>query len=219
MTDSKKILTILSKINFRLQENKDFLTGLDSAIGDGDHGINMSRGFLAVMEKLPQMEDKDIATILKNVGMTLVSTVGGASGPLYGTAFMRAGAAAAGKTALQGADFLALLDAAVEGIRQRGKAQKGEKTMLDALVPALEAFEAEHASGASPRRALERAVDAAREGVEHTKTIIATKGRASYLGERSLGHQDPGATSALLMLEALLESRVCAGSIFGNFSQ
>lgn len=206
MTDSKKILTILSKINFRLQENKDFLTGLDSAIGDGDHGINMSRGFLAVMEKLPQMEDKDIATILKNVGMTLVSTVGGASGPLYGTAFMRAGAAAAGKTALRGADFLALLDAAVEGIRQRGKAQKGEKTMLDALVPALEAFEAEHASGASPRRALERAVDAAREGVEHTKTIIATKGRASYLGERSLGHQDPGATSALLMLEALLES-------------
>ncbi len=206
MTDSKKILTILSKINFRLQENKDFLTGLDSAIGDGDHGINMSRGFLAVMEKLPQMEDKDIATILKNVGMTLVSTVGGASGPLYGTAFMRAGAAAAGKTALRGADFLALLDAAVEGIRQRGKAEKGEKTMLDALVPALEAFEAEHASGASPRRALERAVDAAREGVEHTKTIIATKGRASYLGERSLGHQDPGATSALLMLEALLES-------------
>lgn len=206
MTHSKKILTILSKINFRLQENKDFLTGLDSAIGDGDHGINMSRGFLAVMEKLPQMEDKDIATILKNVGMTLVSTVGGASGPLYGTAFMRAGAAAAGKTALRGADFLALLDAAVEGIRQRGKAQKGEKTMLDALVPALEAFEAEHASGASPRRALERAVDAAREGVEHTKTIIATKGRASYLGERSLGHQDPGATSALLMLEALLES-------------
>lgn len=206
MTDSKKILTILSKINFRLQENKDFLTGLDSAIGDGDHGINMSRGFLAVMEKLPQMEDKDIATILKNVGMTLVSTVGGASGPLYGTAFMRAGAAAAGKTALRGADFLALLDAAVEGIRQRGKAEKGEKTMLDALIPALEAFEAEHASGASPRRALERAVDAAREGVEHTKTIIATKGRASYLGERSLGHQDPGATSALLMLEALLES-------------
>ncbi|MDO4786956.1 MAG: dihydroxyacetone kinase subunit DhaL [Fretibacterium sp.] len=206
MTDSKKILTILSKINFRLQENKDFLTGLDSAIGDGDHGINMSRGFLAVMEKLPQMEDKDIATILKNVGMALVSTVGGASGPLYGTAFMRAGAAAAGKTALRGADFLALLDAAVEGIRQRGKAQKGEKTMLDALVPALEAFEAEHASGASPRRALERAVDAAREGVEHTKTIVATKGRASYLGERSLGHQDPGATSALLMLEALLES-------------
>ena len=206
MTDSKKILTILSKINFRLQENKDFLTGLDSAIGDGDHGINMSRGFLAVMEKLPQMEDKDIATILKNVGMTLVSTVGGASGPLYGTAFMRAGAAAAGKTVLRGADFLALLDAAVEGIRQRGKAEKGEKTMLDALIPALEAFEAEHASGASPRRALERAVDAAREGVEHTKTIIATKGRASYLGERSLGHQDPGATSALLMLEALLES-------------
>lgn len=206
MTDSKKILTILSKINFRLQENKDFLTDLDSAIGDGDHGINMSRGFLAVMEKLPQMEDKDIATILKNVGMTLVSTVGGASGPLYGTAFMRAGAAAAGKTALQGVDFLALLDAAVEGIRQRGKAQKGEKTMLDALIPALEAFEAEHASGASPRSALERAVDAAREGVEHTKTIVATKGRASYLGERSLGHQDPGATSALLMLEALLES-------------
>lgn len=202
MTDGKGIVRLLKKINEKLQENKDFLTSLDSAIGDGDHGINLSRGFRSVMEKLPQMEDKDIAAILKTTGMTLVSTVGGASGPLYGTAFMKAGAAASGKDVLEDSDFIALLGAAIEGIQQRGKAQKGEKTMLDALIPALEAFKAEQASG----RAWEKALDAARDGVEYTKTIVATKGRASYLGERSLGHQDPGATSAMLMLEALFES-------------
>ena len=202
MTDGKGIVRLLKKINEKLQENKDFLTSLDSAIGDGDHGINLSRGFRSVMEKLPQMEDKDIAAILKTTGMTLVSTVGGASGPLYGTAFMKAGTAASGKDVLEDSDFIALLGAAIEGIQQRGKAQKGEKTMLDALIPALEAFKAEQASG----RAWEKALDAARDGVEYTKTIVATKGRASYLGERSLGHQDPGATSAMLMLEALFES-------------
>lgn len=206
MTDGKGIVRLLTKINEKLQENKDFLTSLDSAIGDGDHGINLSRGFRSVVEKLPQMEDKDIATILKTTGMTLVSTVGGASGPLYGTAFMKAGAAASGKDVLEDMDFIALLGAAIEGIQQRGKAQKGEKTMLDALIPALEAFKAEQASGGAPGRAWEKALDAARDGVEYTKTIVATKGRASYLGERSLGHQDPGATSAMLMLEALFES-------------
>ena len=206
MTDGKGIVRLLTKINEKLQENKDFLTSLDSAIGDGDHGINLSRGFRSVVEKLPQMEDKDIAAILKTAGMTLVSTVGGASGPLYGTAFMKAGAAASGKDVLEDSDFIALLSAAIEGIQQRGKAQKGEKTMLDALIPALDAFKAEQASGGAPERAWEKALDAARDGVEYTKTIVATKGRASYLGERSLGHQDPGATSSMLMLEALFES-------------
>ena len=125
MTDGKGIVRLLTKINEKLQENKDFLTSLDSAIGDGDHGINLSRGFRSVVEKLPQMEDKDIATILKTTGMTLVSTVGGASGPLYGTAFMKAGAAASGKDVLEDTDFIALLGAAIEGIQQRGEVEIG----------------------------------------------------------------------------------------------
>ena len=196
------IYKCISLIAERITENKDFLTELDREIGDSDHGINMSRGFSAVMEKLSP-EDSDIGATLKKLGMTLLSKVGGASGPLYGTAYMEAGKITAGKTELTPSDMKSVLEAAIAGIQKRGKAVKGEKTMLDALIPASETFSAKIAEGADMVTALDSACESAREGVEYTKTIIATKGRASYLGERSIGHQDPGATSALITLEAI----------------
>ena len=187
-----------------MSENKQFLTDLDQAIGDGDHGINMARGFEAVREKLRTAPPADIGAMLKLVGMTLISTVGGAAGPLYGTAFMRAAAACQGKTSLDGETASQMLAAAIAGIKERGKAVRGEKTMLDALEPAYDAFLQGLGENKPLLDCLELAQKAAAAGVEYTKTIIATKGRASYLGERSLGHQDPGATSSQLMLAALL---------------
>ena len=197
-----KIYECLSKIGENIIENKDFLTELDREIGDSDHGINMARGFHAVLEKTDH-ESSDIGAVLKKAGMTLLSTVGGASGPLYGTAYMEAGKVLAGKTELTAEDMAKVFAAAIAGIQKRGKAVRGEKTMLDALIPASEAYTAKLTDGADMVSALSAACEAAREGVEYTKTIIATKGRASYLGERSIGHQDPGATSASLMLESL----------------
>ena len=182
--------------------NRDFLTDLDREIGDADHGVNMARGFQAVLEKVPQ-DVPDIGAVLKKTGMTLLSTVGGASGPLYGTAYMEAGKVSMGKETLTPEDLRDMLDAAVKGVEKRGKAVQGEKTMLDALIPALEAYTAKLEAGASLLEMLDAACAAARDGVEYTKTIRATKGRASYLGDRSIGHQDPGATSALLTLEAI----------------
>ena len=149
----------------------------------------------------PMMEGKDIGTMLKTAGMALVSTVGGASGPLYGTAFMQAGKALAGKTELDAQDLLTILDAFVAGVQLRGKSVAGEKTMLDAMIPARDAVKAALDAGKSAKDALVDGVAAAEQGVAYTKTIIATKGRASYLGERSLGHQDPGATSFTTMLK------------------
>lgn len=203
MTDSSKVIEILKQIGEQIQMEKDFLTELDNVIGDGDHGINMARGFKEVEKKLADLSGKDIGSILKTVGMSLVSTVGGASGPLYGTAFMRAGVAVGAKTEIDGNDFIAALEAAIGGIEMRGKAHEGEKTMLDALIPALNAIKKSYAENNDFKAALTRGVEAAEKGVEYTKTIIATKGRASYLGERSLGHQDPGATSACLMLKVI----------------
>ena len=203
MTDSKKVLVILKQIGEQIQIEKDFLTELDNVIGDGDHGINMARGFKEVEKKLADLSGKDIGSILKAVGMTLVSTVGGASGPLYGTAFMKAGAAVGEKNEMDGNDFIAALEAAIGGIEMRGKAHEGEKTMLDALIPALNAIKKSYEENNDFKAALTSGVDAAEKGVEYTKTIIATKGRASYLGERSLGHQDPGATSSCLMLKVI----------------
>ena len=194
----------LSKISERITENKDFLTELDREIGDSDHGINMARGFAAVMEKITP-EDSDVGAALKKAGMTLLSKVGGASGPLYGTAYMEAGKVTAGKTELEAEDFKNIFEAAIAGIQKRGKAVKGEKTMLDALIPASETYAKKISEGSDIVSALEAACASAREGVEFTKTIAATKGRASYLGERSIGHQDPGATSATLTLEAILD--------------
>ena len=198
------IYKCLSKISEKITANKDFLTELDREIGDSDHGINMARGFSAVMEKLSP-EENDIGAVLKKTGMTLLSKVGGASGPLYGTAYMEAGKVLTGKTELSPEDFNLIFNAAVAGIQKRGKAVKGEKTMLDAIIPASETYAKKISEGSNIVEALEAACKSAYEGVEFTKTIIATKGRASYLGERSIGHQDPGATSAALTLEAVLE--------------
>ena len=203
--DNKKILEIIAAIAKKIESQKDFLTELDNEIGDGDHGINLARGFKSVEEKLPTFADKDIGAILKGVGMQLVSTVGGASGPLYGTAFMKAGNVCKGKMELTDAEFVAALDAAISGIKMRGKATEGEKTMLDALCPAYKALKDGIDGGKDLIAALADGVDAAAKGVEYTKTIIATKGRASYLKERSLGHQDPGATSSLFMLQCALD--------------
>jgi len=188
-----------------LHENRAYLTELDSAIGDADHGINMDRGFTAVRAKFPTMATMDIATQLKTVGTTLVSTVGGASGPLYGTAFLRAGVAVAGKQQLGPADMVALLEAFLGGIVARGKAQPGEKTMVDALTPALAAAKQALNEGLPLKELSSRATQAAEEGMKATIPLLATKGRASYLGERSIGHQDPGATSSWLILRSLTE--------------
>jgi dihydroxyacetone kinase-like protein len=188
-----------------LEENKEYLTQLDAAIGDADHGINMDRGFKKVMSQLPSVVDKDIGSILKTAGMALISSVGGAGGPLYGTLFMRAGMAVDGKYELTAEDLAALLQAAVDGVVQRGKAELGDKTMVDALAPAAEAFKQAIAAGSDVVEALQRAVAAAEQGMKDTIPMLAKKGRASYLGERSIGHQDPGATSSYLILKTLLD--------------
>lgn len=203
--DTKQMAAIIEGMAKKIEAEKDYLTHLDNEIGDGDHGINLARGFEAVEKKLPSLAGGDIGALLKGVGMQLVSTVGGASGPLYGTAFMKAGMACKGLTELDGPAFVKAMEAAVDGIKMRGKATEGEKTMLDALCPALKVMQDEVAAGKSLKEALQDAAAAAEKGVEYTKTIIATKGRASYLGERSLGHQDPGATSSLYLLQVLAE--------------
>jgi phosphoenolpyruvate---glycerone phosphotransferase subunit DhaL len=189
-----------------LHDNRDFLTQLDSPIGDADHGINMDRGFKAVLEKLPVVASTDIGSILKTVGTTLVSTVGGASGPLYGTAYLRMGMSTAGKNELYEADVIAMWEAALEGIKARGKAQPGEKTMVDALTPALAAMKASGAQDLGLSALLRSAAEGAEQGMKATIPMLATKGRASYLGERSIGHQDPGATSSWLMLKTLADT-------------
>ncbi len=183
--------------------NKEFLTQLDGVIGDGDHGINMARGFEAAVKKLGEHPEIEFPAGLKEVGMTLISTVGGASGPLYGTAFLRAAGVAQLQPAFTPELAADMLSAAIGGIKQRGKAVRGEKTMIDALEPAYETLTEGLRAQKDFLQCLQMACTAAEEGVEYTKTIIARKGRASYLGERSLGHQDPGATSALMILKAL----------------
>ena len=203
--DTKQMAAIVEGMAKKIEAEKEYLTELDNEIGDGDHGINLARGFEAVEKKLPSLAGGDIGALLKGVGMQLVSTVGGASGPLYGTAFMKAGMACKGLTELDGPAFVKAMEAAVDGIKMRGKATEGEKTMLDALCPALKVLQDDVTAGKSLKEALQDAAQAAEKGVEYTKTIIATKGRASYLGERSLGHQDPGATSSLYLLQVLAE--------------
>lgn len=199
---STRVYDCLKLIGEKIIENKDFLTDLDREIGDADHGVNMARGFQAVIEKVSP-DEGDIGAALKKTGMTLLSTVGGASGPLYGTAYMEAGKVLAGKTEITAEDFKLAFEAAIAGIQKRGKAEKGEKTMLDSLIPAHDAYADAIASGKSIKEALDAACSKAEDGIEFTKTIAATKGRASYLGDRSIGHQDPGATSATLTLEVI----------------
>jgi len=183
-------------------ENSAYLTQLDAAIGDADHGANMDRGFKAVMNKLPEISDKDIGTIFKTVGMTLISTVGGAGGPLYGTFFLQAGMKTAGKMEMTLADWAEALEAALNGVIMRGKAELGDKTMVDALTPAVAALKQSITDNQPIYKALKLSADAAQKGMEGTIPLVARKGRASYLGERSAGHQDPGSTSSFLILQA-----------------
>ncbi len=199
-----QIVRWLERTAVVMNENKEYLTQLDAAIGDADHGINMTRGFNKVMEKLPGVADSDIGNILKTTGMTLISSVGGASGPLYGTFFMRSGMAVSAKQELGADDLFQLLDAGVNGVLQRGRAELEDKTMYDTWAPALATLRQQLDNGHGLQAALRAAVAAAESGMKATIPLQAKKGRASYLGERSKGHQDPGATSSYLMLQALL---------------
>ena len=184
-----------------VSEQRDYLVDLDRAIGDGDHGENMDRGFKAAVEALGQAEPASVAEVLKTVAKTLMSTVGGAAGPLYGTAFLRA-SKAAGDGELDAAGVAAIIEGALGGIQARGKATTGEKTMVDAWTPALDAARAAAESGADAVATLQAAATAAEAGAAATEPLRATKGRASYLGERSTGHLDPGAVSTSLILRA-----------------
>ena len=208
MVSGEDIKGILRRISMIIETNKLYLSELDAAIGDGDHGLNMSKGFKAVIKKTEELPDDDLGNILKSSGMALVSNVGGASGPLYGTAFMKAGMILLNKSTMNINDFIEMLQAALDGIKMRGKATEGEKTMIDALSPAIEAGKKAIDEEKNAREILILIRDAAKEGMEYTKNIIATKGRASYLGERSLGHQDAGATSMYLILNTITEELV-----------
>ena len=183
-------------------DHREELVRLDTAIGDGDHGTNQDRGMRKVLEKLEGASGTDIGATLKTVGMTLVSSVGGAAGPLYGTLFLQMGTATAGKEDLSLEDWTAALEAGVKGVQARGKAEPGDKTMIDALLPAVEALRA----GGDEADALRASADAAEEGMKATIPMEARKGRASYLGPRSVDHQDPGATSSHLLLRAAAEA-------------
>jgi dihydroxyacetone kinase-like protein len=195
----------------QIEQNKDYLTELDAAIGDADHGINMDRGFKKVMSQLPSVADKDIGSILKSVSMTLISSVGGASGPLYGTFFLRASTVAVDKQELTDEEIVSLLQAGLDGLLQRGKAQLGDKTMVDVLSPSVDALAQAVGEGKDTLAAMQQAVVTAEQAMKDTIPMLARKGRASYLGERSVGHQDPGATSAYLMLKCLSASLEKAG--------
>ncbi|CAG9000777.1 MAG: PEP-dependent dihydroxyacetone kinase, ADP-binding subunit DhaL [Candidatus Celerinatantimonas neptuna] len=205
MTVTKEqIVAWLDKSASVFEQNQDFLTELDREIGDADHGLNMNRGFRKVMEKLPSISNKDIGTILKTTGMTLLSSIGGASGPLYGTFFIRAASSVMAKEELSLNEVTAMFTDALKGVQQRGKAEIGDKTMVDtqdALVKALQ-----QSQDLSLSEGLAKALAAAEQGMKSTIAMTAKKGRASYLGERSSGHQDPGATSSFLLFKAFCES-------------
>jgi dihydroxyacetone kinase-like protein len=197
-------LAWLDRQNSIFIEKKEYLTDLDAAIGDADHGINMNRGFAKVMEKLPAVADKDLGVILKTVGMTLMSSVGGASGPLYGTFWMKGAMALDGKEAMDTADFKKFLEAAVAGIVLRGRPEPGDKTMYDLWAPVLAHVLAQDDATPLPQ-VVATALPVAEAALAATIPLQARKGRASYLGERSIGHPDPGATSSLYMVQTLGE--------------
>ncbi len=199
------VTRFLQLVAERVKEQRDYLTRLDAAIGDADHGVNLDRGFSSVMSKLASATDRSISGLLKLTGMTLISTVGGASGPLYGTAFLRASTVIGDRTTIGADELIAALTAALEGIQTRGKATRGEKTMIDAIAPAIDALKEHYAASGDLLAAMRAAVAACEQGMIATEPMMATKGRASYLGERSIGHRDPGASSAFLMAQAMLD--------------
>ena len=192
-------------------ENAQFLTDLDAAIGDADHGINMDRGMTAVLAALDEATPADMSALCKEVGMTLVKSVGGASGPLYGTFFLRMAGALGADENVDAADFAKALRAGVEGVVQRGRAEAGDKTMFDALAPGLDALDSALASGGDLAVALADATVAAEKGRDATESMVARKGRASYLGQRSVGHVDPGATSAAMLIAAAASAFATGG--------
>lgn len=198
---AEQVVQWLGRAAAAMEQNKERLTALDSAIGDGDHGANMARGFHAVEGKLPGLAGKDIGTLFKTVAMTLISTVGGPAA-LYGSFFLQAAGPAKDKAALTQAELAASFEAGLKGITNLGKAVLQDKTMVDALQPAIEALKAP----APLAQAVKAAVEAAQKGAEATIPLVARKGRASYLGERSAGHADPGASSSVLLLQALAET-------------
>jgi dihydroxyacetone kinase-like protein len=201
-----EVMRWLQTFSSVIAENKGYLTTLDSAIGDADHGTNMDRGMRAAMKKLDGAPAGDIGATLKTVGMALVSSVGGAGGPLYGTLFLQMGTALAGKSEMEAEDWRGALEAAVKGVQARGKAELEDKTMIDALAPARDAFADAVNDGTEFADALRRSADAAESGMKATVPLVARKGRASYLGERSAGHQDPGATSSYLLLKTAADT-------------
>lgn len=205
MISKEDVFSWIDALQKIYNENKKYLTELDSAIGDADHGINMDRGFTTVKAELEKTPLQDVAATLKTTAMTLIRTVGGASGPLYGTFFLRASSTCTGKTELLASDLVVLFEAGLKGIVQRGKAQLGDKTMVDALMPAVTAMKQSLQDGADLSRILQQGVTAAEQGMKDTIPLQARKGRASYLGERSIGHQDPGATSSYLLLKTALD--------------
>jgi len=192
---------VIKEMAAAMEENRRYLTKLDSEIGDGDHGNNMNRGFQAALERLQDADLSIPADVLKAVSMALISKVGGAAGPLYGTAFLRASTALADKEEVSSEDAAEALEAALGGIKQRGKAEAGDKTIIDALEPAVEAAK-EAAGEGSVAGVFRSAAEAAKEGAESTVPLTARRGRASYLGARASGHQDPGATSTYMLLDA-----------------
>jgi phosphoenolpyruvate---glycerone phosphotransferase subunit DhaL len=195
------VLAWLEALQHVYAENKQLLTDLDAAIGDADHGINMDRGFTAVKTELCANVPGNLQSILQTAATVLIRMVGGAAGPLYGTFFLRASAAVSGETELEAADVVAMFEAGIEGVQQRGKAIADDKTMVDALLPALAAMRKNLEAGASLAKILDEGAAAAEAGMRATTAMQARKGRASYLGERSIGHQDPGATSSFLLLK------------------
>jgi phosphoenolpyruvate---glycerone phosphotransferase subunit DhaL len=200
MIEAATVRAWLEAFQEEVAANRDFLTQLDAAIGDADHGANLDRGLTAVVAALDALDDATPGVLLKTTGMTLVSTVGGASGPLYGTLFLRMSGSAGDDDSLDDLQFATALRAGLDGVVARGKAQAGDKTMYDALAPACDALDEALAEGAALGDALARAADAAQGGRDATIPMLARKGRASYLGERSVGHQDPGATSTALLI-------------------
>jgi phosphoenolpyruvate---glycerone phosphotransferase subunit DhaL len=203
---SDQIFTWIERFAVHIAEQKDYLTQLDAAIGDADHGANMHRGLQAVLAKKAELQNSDIGAMLKGVAMTLISTVGGASGALYGTFFLQASTLAGGRTELSPSEFGSVLEKGLAGIVLRGKAALGDKTMIDALQPAIKAYKFSIDSDETLEQALSKAVIAAEEGLKSTVPLVARKGRASYLGERSAGHPDPGATSTLILFRSAAET-------------
>nr|VZR98221.1 PEP-dependent dihydroxyacetone kinase 2, ADP-binding subunit DhaL [Mycoplasma feriruminatoris] len=199
----KKILLKMAEV---IEINKEELTQLDQVIGDGDHGHNLSRGFLKVKEELENNTYTDIASMLKKVAMILISNVGGASGPLYGTAFLKASMSLANKTEMNVNDFSICLEEAINGIKLRGKANVGDKTMIDVLEPVSDLIKELISKNENVKDNFNKAVELANIKAEETKNIIAKKGRASYLGQRSIGHKDPGAQSSYLILKCISEN-------------